>query len=176
MKETNLFNWATGELSQDAAICWLLSFAKNSGVNTQLEKCAWDFIHKIQNLENATRLVKIERQFAVKIPNQRNKGIIDVLLTVDDYKVIIEDKIYSPADDLQMDKYVSALEALGEKNVIGVFYKPVSQCFFSENYFTFTRDILFPIFDPYKGKINSDIFLSIWTFLKAKRTPIKLSQ
>lgn len=40
MKETNLFNWATSELSQDAAICWLLSFAKNPGINPQLEACA----------------------------------------------------------------------------------------------------------------------------------------
>lgn len=96
-------------------------------------------------MTNAKQITKIERQVAVKIPNERNKGIIDVLLTVDDYKVIIEDKIYSAADDSQIDKYIDALKTRGEKNIIGVFYKPVSQCYFSSKFFTFTRDILFSI-------------------------------
>lgn len=165
MKETNLFNWATSELSQDAFICWLLSFAKNPGSNSQLESCAWDFIHRIPRLENAKRLVNIERQFAVKIPGER-KGAIDVLLTVDDCKVVIEDKIFSPADDAQMEKYIKALEDAGEKNVIGVFYKPVAQCRFSAKYFTFKRDVLFSIFNPYKGKISSDIFADYLEYLE----------
>ena len=166
MKETNLFNWATGELSQDAFICWLLSFAKNHGINPQLEACAWDFIHRIPNLENAKRLVSIERQVAVEIPGKGNTGKIDVLLTVDAGEIIIEDKIFSPADDAQLTDYVSARKALGAKNVIGVFYRPVSQCKFSEDFFTFKRDVLFSIFNPYKAKINSDIFVDYLEYLE----------
>lgn len=166
MRETNLFKWATSELSQDAFICWLMSFAKNPGINPQLEACAWDFIHRIPSLENAKRLVSIERQVAVKIPGERKKGIIDVLLTVDDCKVVIEDKINLPANDKQMEKYVAALKAAGEKNVIGVFYKPISQWQFSEKYFTFKRDVLFSIFNPYKAKINSDIFADYLEYLE----------
>lgn len=166
MRETNLFKWATSELSQDGFICWLMSFAKNSGINSQLEACAWDFIHRIPNLADAKRLVSIERQVAVKIPNERKKGIIDVLLTVDDCKVVIEDKINLPADDAQMDKYIAALKADGEKNVISAFYKPVSQWQFSAKYFTFTRDVLFSIFDPYKAKIDSDIFADYLEYLE----------
>lgn len=166
MKETNLFHWATSELSQDAFICWLLSFAKNNGVNPQLEACAWDFIHSIPNLQNAKQIINIERQVAVKIPGERRKGIIDILLTVNDCKIIIEDKIYSPADDAQMNKYVAALKAVGEKNIIGVFYKPVSQCRFSQKYFTFTRKVLFSIFNPYKTKIDSDIFKNYLEYLE----------
>ena len=166
MRETNLFNWATSELSQDGFICWLMSFAKNPGINPQLEACAWDFIHRIPSLENAKRLVSIERQVAVKIPDERQKGIIDVLLTVDDCKVVIEDKIFSPADDAQMDKYIEALKAVGEKKVVGVFYKPVLQWRFSKKYFTFKRDVLFSIFNPYKAKINSDIFADYLEYLE----------
>ena len=166
MEETNLFNWATSELSQDGFICWLMSFAKNPSINPQLEACAWDFIHRIPSLENAKRLVSIERQVAVKIPGERQKGIIDVLLTVDGCKVVIEDKIFSPADDAQMEKYIEALKASGEKKVIGVFYKPVSQWRFSLEFFTFTRDILFSIFNPYKAKINSDIFADYLEYLE----------
>ena len=168
MRENNLFKWATSELSQDGFICWLMSFAKNHGINPQLEACAWDFIHRIPGLENAKRLISIERQVAVRIPGERKKGIIDVLLTVDNckVKVVIEDKINLPADDAQMDKYIAALKAAGEKNVIGVFYKPISQCRFSDKYFTFTRDILFSIFKPYKDKIHSDIFADYFEYLE----------
>ena len=166
MRENNLFNRATSELSQDAFICRLMSFAKNPGINPQLEACAWDFIHRIPSLENAKRLVSIERQVAVKIPGERQKGIIDVLLTVDGCKVVIEDKINLPADDAQMDKYIAALKVAGEKNVIGVFYKPISQWRFSTKYFTFTRDVLFSIFNPYKAKINSDIFADYLEYLE----------
>lgn len=165
MRENNLFKWATSELSQDGFICWLMSFAKNSGINLQLEACAWDFIHRIPGLENAKRLVSIERQVAVITPDGQ-KGLIDVLLTVDDCKVVIEDKINLPADDAQMDKYIAALKSTGAKKVIGVFYKPISQCRFSDKYFTFTRDVLFSIFNPYKDKIHSDIFADYLEYLE----------
>lgn len=165
MRENNLFKWATNELSQDGFICWLMSFAKNSGINLQLEACAWDFIHRIPGLENAKRLVSIERQVAVITPDGQ-KGLIDVLLTVDDCKVVIEDKINLPADDAQMDKYIAALKSTGAKKVIGVFYKPISQCRFSDKYFTFTRDVLFSIFNPYKDKIHSDIFADYLEYLE----------
>ena len=165
MRENNLFKWATSELSQDGFICWLMSFAKNPSINPQLEACAWDFIHRIPGLENAKQLVSIERQVAV-ITLDGQKGLIDVLLTVDDCKVVIEDKINLPADDAQMDKYIAALKAAGEKNVIGVFYKPISQWRFSDTYFTFTRDVLFSIFEPYKDKIHSDIFADYFEYLK----------
>lgn len=117
-------------------------------------------------MQNAKQIINIERQVAVKIPGERRKGIIDILLTVNDCKIIIEDKIYSPADDAQMNKYVAALKAVGEKNIIGVFYKPVSQCRFSQKYFTFTRKVLFSIFNPYKTKIDSDIFKNYLEYLE----------
>lgn len=174
MRENNLFNWATSELSQDGFICWLMSFAKNPGINPKLEACAWDFIHRIPGLENAKRLISIERQVAVETV-EGEKGIIDVLLTVDDCKVVIEDKINLPTDDAKMDNYAAALRSEnllsiflddGKEYVIGVFYKPISQCRFSDKYFTFTRDVLFSIFNPYKDKIHSDIFADYLEYLE----------
>ena len=43
----NLFNYATSELSQDAFLCWLLSYAqekKYSGDDDKLQKCAQSLI------------------------------------------------------------------------------------------------------------------------------------
>ncbi len=56
MRETNLFKWATRELSQDGFICWLMSFAKNPGINPQLEAVGL----YSQNIESG------ERQAALK--------------------------------------------------------------------------------------------------------------
>lgn len=164
MKDTNLFNWATGELSQDGFICWLLSFAKNPGSDPQLEACAWDFLHQIPVLATAKKITNIERQVAVKVQGKKTSDRIDVLLTVDDYKIIIEDKIFSSADDSQIDRYVAALKGQGEKNVEGVFYKPVSQGNIPKH-FIFNRGLLFSIFNPYRNKINNDIFSDYLEYL-----------
>ena len=43
---------------------------------------------EVNFVKNANQITNIEHQVAVKIPNERNKGVIDVLLTVDNYKVI----------------------------------------------------------------------------------------
>ena len=50
----NLFRYATSELSQDAFICWLLSYAiKDCNKDEALTNCAKDFIRFfIPELEN----------------------------------------------------------------------------------------------------------------------------
>lgn len=42
LSSNNLFRYATSELSQDAFICWLVSFAlrENEGVDKVLTQCA----------------------------------------------------------------------------------------------------------------------------------------
>ena len=101
MNGTNLFSWATSELSQDAFICWLMSFAlkENHGKNPALESCALDLIHKIPGLETASEVSYIEKQ----------SYYIDVLLTVGDYYVIIEDKTFTSTRSGQISSYKQTL-------------------------------------------------------------------
>lgn len=44
--DNNLFNYATSELSQDAFICWLLSFAKQESKDEKLKEVAQALIRK----------------------------------------------------------------------------------------------------------------------------------
>ena len=125
MKETNLFRYATSELSQDAFICWLLSHAKieNQNKNTEITQCAVDFLHAIPQLSKVKDIAEIQRQYSVG--NVR----IDILLTIDNYKVIIEDKIFSEATDSQIQAQKNALvaEGIAASQIICVFYKTVEQ-------------------------------------------------
>ena len=75
-----------------------MSHAKiaNQNKNSVITQCALEVLHSIPQLSNAKNISDIQLQYAVG--NVR----IDVLLTVDDYKVIIEDTISAKATDLQI--------------------------------------------------------------------------
>lgn len=166
MNDTNLFDYATSELSQDAFICWLLSHAKaaNQNKNPALTNCALDFIQQIPSLSAASNISGIRRQ--VSVGNVR----IDILLEIDGYNVIIEDKIGSAATNSQIQAQKNAL--IAEKNIsankiICVFYKTVSQCYQPKAADKiFSRTELLAIFNRYKATINSDIFTDYVDYLE----------
>lgn len=165
MKETNLFRYATSELSQDAFICWLLSHAKvgNQNKNPEITQCAVDFLHAIPQLSNVKNIAEIQRQYSVG--NVR----IDILLTIDNYKVIIEDKIFSEATDSQIQAQKNALiaEGIEASQIICVFYKTVEQWYKPKAADKiFSRSELLAIFNKYKDKINSDIFTDYVDYLE----------
>lgn len=165
MNDTNLFSYATSELSQDAFICWLLAHAKtdNQNKNSAITQCALDFIHEIPQLSKATNISDIWRQFSVG--NVR----IDILLAIDDYKIIIEDKIGSEATDSQIQAQKNALIASGvpANQIICVFYKTVPQCYQPKTADkVFNRADLLRIFNKYKANINSDIFNNYIEYLE----------
>ncbi|MBQ7562318.1 MAG: PD-(D/E)XK nuclease family protein [Synergistaceae bacterium] len=153
MDSTNLFKYATKELSQDAFICWLMSFAlkENHGKNPALESCALDLLHKIPGLETAKEISCIERQ----------SYNIDVLLTVGDNYVIIEDKVYNDTYEGQIPGYKQKLvnADIDPEKIICVLYKIYDQPQ-PEQYvdYEFNREKLLQIMRPYKSTSSSDIF------------------
>ena len=99
-KSPNLFDWATSELSQDAFICWLLSWANNIE-NTALFNTAKRLISELTNDE-------VQAFKNVKIIKQRYH--IDILCVVDDDKVIlIEDKTNTKNHSNQLEEYLNKL-------------------------------------------------------------------
>ena len=79
MIKNNIFNYATSELSQDAFICYLASFAfKDAIADTTLNECARNMLHLFVPEIDADDVVleSIEQQF-----NLENIGRLDVLLT-----------------------------------------------------------------------------------------------
>lgn len=166
--DTNLFNYATSELSQDAFICWLNSYAKigNQNKNPEITNCALDFIHAIPQLNKAKNVLDIQRQYSIK--NTSGRVRIDVLLTIDDYKIIIEDKISSEATDSQIQTQKNCLATeFPSSKIICVFYKTIEQWYtpkFADKIF-YGSDLL-SIFQNYKGKINNDIFTDYVEYLE----------
>lgn len=122
----NLFNYATSELSQDAFLCWLLSYAQNkdyNGDDAKLKKCAQSLI-KVFLLGQKSIFEKdlIEEDLIVKKIEKQWK-YIDVLVTLEsDKKIIIEDKTYTTDHDNQLERYKDEFTNEAD-NVYGVYYK-----------------------------------------------------
>lgn len=63
MTKNNLFRYATSELSQDAFICWLMSFAHKDHLQEDavLRECAQKLLHKMVQTEDELIVTKISR-------------------------------------------------------------------------------------------------------------------
>ena len=154
MDSTNIFRWASSELSQDAFICWLMSFAlkENHGKNPELESCALDLLHKIPGLETASEVSSVQKQ----VYN------VDVMLTVGEYCVIIEDKVFADTYDGQIQGYKQNLiqyNGTDPDKILCVLYKISEQPQPEQGVdYEFTRGILLEVMRPYKSKCKSDLF------------------
>lgn len=155
----NLFHYATSELSQDAFICWLLAHGmkEHQAEDSLLCACALDFIHRVPGLEHATEIKKIRQQYLN----------IDVLVTVDNIHVIIEDKTYTNVHGNQIDVYTNALVQSGvsKENIRTVFYKIVEQFHEEDVDCTFMRTDILSILRKHKDCTN-DIFQAYLTHLE----------
>ena len=166
----NLFYYATKELSQDAFICWLCSFAleDSKGIDEELTVCANDLLSEFLkrglnseiNTENL-QLKTIDKQI----------GNIDVLLTVKydnkNYKIIIEDKIYSCEHDDQLRRYREQIKSK-DVTVIGIYYKTGFQADYSEvekaGYFIFNRTDIINVLKNCNS--TNDIFKNYYEYWK----------
>lgn len=118
--ENNLFYYATSELSQDAFLAWLMSYAmKDCKKDLALKTCAQDF------LRECIPELKGESDIWLSVAPQRQYKHIDVLLTVNDrYKVIIEDKTFTSEHDNQLQIYVDTIKKdFPSDTVYGIYYK-----------------------------------------------------
>ena len=161
----NLFQYATSELSQDAFICWLLSFAmKDCHKDAALSACARDFLRFF------IPELKDEPIYLSEAPRRQYKSI-DVLLTVNDrYKVIIEDKTHTSDHDNQLMRYRETVaNNFPEYQCVSVYYKTGFQSDLSNvheaNYILCDRAKIVSILSPYITKTNSDIFKDYYTYV-----------
>lgn len=100
MNRPNLFNWATSELSQDAFICWLLSWS-NHPDNEHLYQISNQLIETLTGGE----LKSIKN---VKILKQRYN--IDIVCIInEEYAILIEDKTNTKNHSNQLENYLKRL-------------------------------------------------------------------
>lgn len=120
----NLFNYATSELSQDAAIMWLLEWAKpiHKDRNFKLHQLGLSLLKSFYNLHS----VSLSDFEDIEIQPQVKKIDILVLVIHGDYKtaILIEDKIKSSNHSNQLKRYLEYLNSKNEYDlVIPVYFK-----------------------------------------------------
>lgn len=159
MDKPNIFKYATKELSQDAFIFWLLDHAnpKYKNVDGGLKKCALDLILEFFKLENKELPTNIE-YFSL---SKQYKNI-DILLKINNFSIIIEDKTGTNSHGDQLVRYRNLIVSeVGEENVLAVFFKTHDQSNYKkeieDGFKIFSRDKLISILNSYED-INSDIF------------------
>lgn len=105
----NLFRYATSELSQDAFLCWLASFAlEGAGGDPALRACARALLE--------TFVPAFRGQPFTLTAVERQVHHVDVLLTAvsrgQTYKILVEDKTFTGPHDNQLNRYASQAAAL----------------------------------------------------------------
>jgi hypothetical protein len=127
MTKPNLFTYATSELSQDAFICWLLSWAKPEykNIDANLHQCGVDLIK--------TFFVMHGKSFPAVITSievKKQDEHIDVLCIVNgEFPIIIEDKTQTKNSDHQLATYLSRIESrtYQKENIIPIYFKTYDQ-------------------------------------------------
>lgn len=170
----NLFTYATSELSQDAFICWLLSFAlQDCKKDLALSKCAKELIKFfIPELK--------DKEVFLTYPPQKQYKSIDVLLTINNkYKVIIEDKTFSSEHDNQLLRYKNIVENdFTGFEIIGIYYKIGFQSDLSNvydaNYKICDRKTILDIMGHHINNTTNSIFIDYYEYIKAFEDNVNL--
>ena len=98
----NLFGFATSELSQDAFICWFVSWADTDArsLDSGLHEAAREFLAELFELHNCT-LPPIE-----SIEVKRQEGDLDVIILINnEWGIMIEDKTFTKQHSNQLIRY-----------------------------------------------------------------------
>ncbi|MFD2044758.1 PD-(D/E)XK nuclease family protein [Ornithinibacillus salinisoli] len=125
LEPPNIFQFATSELSQDAFLCWLMSWGEEaySDVDRSIHEVAVAFLEEIFFLHNtpAPRIetVHIERQFKS----------LDILAVINGtYAILIEDKTFTKNHSNQLERYKEAVsEEFPELIQLPIYYKIADQ-------------------------------------------------
>lgn len=169
--KNNLFYYATSELSQDAFICWLVSFAgEGVSCDSALTECAKEFLAMLVPELNghAVQLLSVERQVGNRID-----GYIDVLLTVscndEIYKIIVEDKTFTDDHDDQLERYLAIVQKRSPDAIIrGAYYKTGFQSnlenVIKAGYAIIRRETMLELMARYINKTQNTIFMDYYEY------------
>lgn len=138
----NLFAFATSELSQDAFLCWLLSWAKPElrTVDARLHETANLFIRQLLDKHGVGEDLEWQQ---VEVSAQHKR--IDVLVVLNgEIAIPIEDKTNTGAHSGQLERYLKVLSAEEKyQKILPIFFKTGDQCSYEHDeqygYKTFLR-------------------------------------
>lgn len=133
MSRPNLFKFATSELSQDAFICWLLSWAspENKEEDAKLHICALEFINALfAKYPQKTHPSTIE-----KVVIKKQDANIDVLCIINDqFVILIEDKTNTANHSNQLANYLSEIEgrSYDKDCIFPIYFKTYDQASYKD--------------------------------------------
>ncbi|WP_415846832.1 PD-(D/E)XK nuclease family protein, partial [Vibrio neonatus] len=171
MNKPNIFEFATSELSQDAFICWLLSWSspKYSTLDENLHSCSKELLTYFLSLCSVTVPKKISK---VRVHRQYNN--IDILCIVnDELAIIIEDKTGTVEHSNQLKRYYNIIQKKGfDKDKIAPIYLQTYQQASYANvvnsgYNVCKREQLLSILNNHSYKIDNNIFCDFYSHLKS---------
>ena len=123
----NLFDYATSELSQDAFLCWLLSWADHSyaKVDSTLHQTAIEFLRSIGS---KFEIDAFDGAPALQVEVLRQHYGIDILalisVGINKYALVIEDKINSTMQNEQLARYrKTAQEQFSDHQQLRIYLK-----------------------------------------------------
>jgi len=168
LEAPNLFEFATSELSQDAFLCWFISWSQEThrSMNKPLHEAAVDFVSMVFNDHQypvpTIRKINITRQFQS----------LDVLAIVNDtYAILIEDKTFTKNHSDQLNRYREAVTKACPKLIqLPVYYKIADQSHYQSveaaGYIPFLRDRMLQVLNRGKEKgVTHPIYLDYLSYL-----------
>lgn len=122
---SNLFRWATSELSQDAFICWLLSWADSSyaNKNPEMHNAGKIFVNYLLELSNESPISN------ENIVVRKQLDSADIVAEIGkNYILLIEDKTDTSEHGDQLDRYKTAIQArYPDRKILPIFCKTGNQ-------------------------------------------------
>ena len=179
MTTPNLFKFATSELSQDAFICWLISWADQdyqtgSDKHQALNKIATSMLSLFFNKAGKLLPSRIN-----KIVVKRQVSNIDVLCIINDtYCVLIEDKVGSLQHSDQLFRYKKFMlnghsQTFTEDKIIPIYLQTHDQSNYKavlkDGFYPVTRRDLLDIFNSEQNAAlqESDIYIDYLNYLQS---------
>ncbi len=155
MTSPSLFSFATSELSQDAFICWFLSWAdeKYKTTDEELHVCAIKFLEKLFS-KHSISLPSVIHHISIR---KQDKNI-DVLCEINnEYVIIIEDKTFTEEHSGQLKRYVDEVlsREYAENKIVPIYFKTEDQSNYRKiekaGYKPFLRRDMLDILEQYNG-------------------------
>src|SRR5699024_7857548 len=180
MSRPNLFKFATGELSQDAFICWSLAWGIQRE-NTQMRKYGISLLNAMLKTHQYD-VLDLERITIVDVRTQVNSIDVLVKFNIDEqeFELIIEDKTNTTMHSNQIKRYFDQrIKQSPEKIILGIYYKTgfifedeekKLESLRKNNYpvKSFDKEKILDSMCQYLKLIDSDIFHDYYDYIRQK--------
>lgn len=166
----NIFKYATHELSQDALICYVLSYYNE----ILKETYPLEYLFAENFLYHLTEKIGLKYLQIKKLKIEKQILAMDILLIINDnIYIIIEDKTFTSERKNQMNGYREKVinnYKVKEENVYCIYYKTGDESYSNisliqqgKNIYTILREEIISLFKKYKGSniIHEDYLLNL---------------